>query len=52
MVSNAEVKRVSLEYCLKTLENNEPEENAKELIKLKEEVHRLRMIFKKKMKKS
>ena len=43
VVSNAEIKRVSLEYCLKTLENNEPEENAKELIKLKEEVHRLRM---------
>ena len=43
VVSTAEIKRISLEYCLKTLENNEPEEKARELIKFKEELHILRM---------
>ena len=43
VVSNAEIKKVTLKYCLKTLEKNEPEEEVKELVKYKEEVHKLRM---------
>ena len=43
IVSNSEIKKVTLKYCLKTLENNKPEEEVKELIELKEDQHRLRM---------
>ena len=43
IVSNSEIKKVTLKYGLKTLENNKPEEKVKELIELKEEQHRLRM---------
>ena len=34
---------MTLKYCLKVLENNEPDEDFKELAKLKEQVHKLRM---------
>ena len=44
VVSNSEIKKVTLKYCLKTLENNKPEEKVKEVVELKEEVHRLRML--------
>ena len=43
VVSNSEIKKVTLKYCLKVLENNEPDEDFKELAKLKEQVHKLRM---------
>ena len=42
-VSNSEIKRVTLKYCLKTLENNPPEEEVQELIEHKEELHKLRL---------
>ena len=48
VVSNSEIKEVTLRYCLKTLENNKPEEQVKEQIEYKEEVHRLRMMDKSK----
>ena len=43
VVSNSEIKKVTLKYCLKTLENNKPEKEFEELIQLKTEVHKLRM---------
>ena len=43
VVSNSQIIRVTLKYCLKTLENNPPEEEVKELIEHKEELHRLRL---------
>ena len=43
VVSNSEIKKVTLKYCLKTLENNPPEEKVKELVEFKEELHRLRL---------
>ena len=43
IVSNSEIKRVTLEYCLKTLKNNEPEDEARDAVELKEELHKLRM---------
>ena len=44
VVSNSKIKEVTLKYCLNTLKNNEPEEEVKELIQLKEEVQALRMV--------
>ena len=46
VVSNMEIKRVFLSYCLNILKNNEPKEEVKELVKLKEEVHEMRMLEK------
>ena len=43
VVSNSEIKKVTLKYCLKTLENNKPEKEVEELVELKNEVHKLRM---------
>ena len=43
VVSNSEIKKVTLKYCLKTLENNPPEKEMRELIEFKEELHRLRL---------
>ena len=43
VVFNSQTKKVTLKYCLKTLKNNEPEIEMKELIDLKTEVHKLRM---------
>ena len=43
VVSNSESKKVTLKYCLKFLEDNEPDEKVKELVELKKEVHRLRI---------
>ena len=43
VVSNSEIKRVTLKYCLNILENNKPDEDFKVLAKLKDEVHQLRM---------
>ena len=43
VVSNQEIKNVSLKYCLKVLKNNEPDEAFKELKELKERAHKLRM---------
>ena len=42
-MSNNKIKKVTLEYCLDVLENNELEEEVKHLVKLKDEVHKLRM---------
>ena len=36
VVSNVKIKEVTLKYCLNTLKNNDPEEEGKELIQLKE----------------
>ena len=44
VMSNSKIKEVTLKYCLNTLKNNEPEEEVKELIQLKEEVYALRMV--------
>ena len=43
IVSKSEIKKVTLAYCLKTLKNNEPEDEAREAVELKEELHKLRM---------
>ena len=43
IVSNSEIKNVTLKYCLKVLENNEPDEDFQFLAKLKDEAHKLRM---------
>ena len=43
IVSNSEIKKVTLKYCLKTLENNPPEDRVTELVEFKEELHRLRL---------
>ena len=43
VVSNSEIKKVTLEYCFNTLKNNEPEVESREAIELKEELHKLRM---------
>ena len=34
---------MTLEYCLKTLKNNEPEDDVREAVELKEELQKLRM---------
>ena len=44
IVFNSGIKKDTLKYCLKTLENNKPEEKVKELVVWKEEVQRLRML--------
>ena len=44
VISNEEIRRVSLKYCLDVLKNNEPDDELKELVKLKEQVHRMRML--------
>ena len=44
VVSNSEIKKVTLKYCLKTLENNPPEKEVAELVKLKEELYKLRIL--------
>ena len=36
VVSNSKINEVTLKYCLNTLKNNDPEEDVKELIELKE----------------
>ena len=41
VVANAEIKKVTLKYCLSVLENNKPEDNVKNLVELKERVHQL-----------
>ena len=43
VVSNSEIKRVTLDYCKEVLKNNEPEEDFKELVEYKEKVHKIRM---------
>ena len=43
VVSNSEIKKGTLEYCHKTLKNNEPEDEVRESIELKEELHKLRI---------
>ena len=43
IVSNEEIKKVSLEHCLDTFKNKEPHEDAKRLVELKEAVHESRM---------
>jgi hypothetical protein len=43
VVSNEEIKRVTLKYCLNVLKNNEPEDKFKNLVELKEQVHQMRM---------
>ena len=43
VVSNSEIKKVTLNYCVNVLKNNKPAEEVKQLIELKEAVHELRM---------
>ena len=43
VVSKEEIKRVCLEYNCGVLKNNEPEDNFEEMIKIKEDLHDLRM---------
>ena len=43
VVANSEIKKVTLDYCLDVLKNNEPAAEVKELVKLKEMVHEMRM---------
>ena len=43
VVSSSEIKRVTLEYCLDVLKNNEPEEEYKELVESKEEAVKILM---------
>ena len=43
VVSNKEILKVSLEHCLNTFENKEPHEDAKMLVKVKEQAHEIRM---------
>ena len=43
IVNSDEIKKVTLQYCIETLENNEPHEDAKPLILLKKKLHDLRM---------
>ena len=42
-MSNNEIKKVTLEYCLNLLSNNEPDAEVKELVESKEMLHKLRM---------
>ena len=46
VVSNSEIKQVTLDYCLQVLSNNEPDPRVKELVQYKEIVHNLRMMDK------
>ena len=41
--SNEEIKKISLEHVLKTFQNKEPHEEAKQIVKIKEYVHEVRM---------
>ena len=43
VVAGSAIKKASLEYCLDTLEKNEPKENFKELIDAKRKLHDMRM---------
>ena len=43
VVSNSAIKEVTLNYCLDVLKNNEPADEVKKLIELKEAGHRMRM---------
>ena len=43
VVSNKEIKQVTLEYCLEVLENNVPAPEVKEFVRYKEILHELRM---------
>ena len=46
VVSNEEIKRVTLSYCLNVLKNNDPDKEFEQLIKLKEQAHAMRMTSK------
>ena len=43
IVSREEIKRVCLEYNIDVLKNNEPEDDFKEMIDMKERLHDVRM---------
>ena len=43
VVSNTEIKRVTLDYCLEVLKDNEPEPEVMEIVKCKALLHKLRM---------
>ena len=43
VVANSEIKKVTLDYCLDVLKNNEPAAEVTELVRLKEMVHEMRM---------
>ena len=43
VVANSNIKKVTLDYCLKVLENNKPAGEVKQLIELKEMAHELQM---------
>ena len=36
-------KKVTLEYCVENLQNNNPDDSVKQLVELKKEMHKLRM---------
>ena len=42
-VSNDEIKKVTLEHCINTFKNNEPEEDVKTLVDLMDKLHTKRM---------
>ena len=43
IVSSKEIKAVTLQYCVDTLQNNKPDKDYEKLIKLKKELHEKRM---------
>ena len=44
VISNDEIKKFTLEHCMKSLKNNDPEEDVKLLVELVNEVHEQRML--------
>ena len=46
VVFNSEIKKVTLNYCKKVLENIEPEEEMKKLVEMKEKLHHMKMEIK------
>ena len=46
VVASSAIKQASLEYCLDTLQKNEPKEGFKKLIEAKRKLHELRMLQK------
>ena len=43
VIGNEEIKKVTLKHCLKSLENNVPEEEVQQIVKLVNTVHDTRM---------
>ena len=43
LVSGKEIKKATLKYCINNLKNNKVSENVREIVKLKENLHNIRM---------